>query len=137
MADSDDKQIARALMGLIDTMAENKVKERQWDGERIAQRAELLTTLCERYQEYYVFKPGDIVRWKADMKNKKRPAYHEPAVVVEVLYDPVMDLKDSGSAYFREKLDLVLGLVDDDGDFILFHFDSRRFEPLPTPPDDL
>ena len=37
---------------------------------------------------------------------------------------------DSGSPYFREPLDIVLGFVDGDGDFITYHFDSRRFAPV-------
>jgi len=37
---------------------------------------------------------------------------------------------DSGSPYFREPLDIVLGFLNGDGDFITYHFDSRRFAPV-------
>ncbi|TVQ85703.1 MAG: hypothetical protein EA400_14890 [Chromatiaceae bacterium] len=62
------------------------------------------------------------------------PLPGEPAVVVSVLESPVPDNEqESGSTYFREPLDLVLGVIWDKephrGDFVLFHFDSRRFLP--------
>ena len=37
---------------------------------------------------------------------------------------------DASTPYYREPLDVVLGLTDEDGDFLCFHFDSRRFEPF-------
>ena len=81
------------------------------------------------YQKHHNFQPGQIVRWKAGMKNKKRPAYGEPAIVVEALTSPVFDPEqEAGSAYFREPLDIILGVIDVDGDFSLWHFDSKRFE---------
>ena len=77
------------------------------------------------------FAPGQIVAWKPGMQNKKHPAYEEPAIVVDVLDPPVLDpcLK-TGSAYFREPLDLVLGFLGEDGDFRLIHCDGRRFMPF-------
>ena len=71
------------------------------------------------------------MKWKRDLKNRRRPAYDEPVIVIEVLRTPVFDERgESSSPYFREPLDVVLGLVDEDGDFICYHFDSRRFEPF-------
>jgi hypothetical protein len=83
------------------------------------------------FDKAYDFKPGDLVVWKRGLKNKLRPALDEPAIVVQILQQPLRDegKSDSGTAYFNEPLDLVLGMVDDDGDFILFHYDRRRFEP--------
>lgn len=80
------------------------------------------------------FRPGDLVCWKPGLRNRRVPRPGRPAVVVEVLADPVLDGgKDSGDAYFREPLDIVLGLFIDQGrhrgDFITWHFDSRRFQP--------
>ena len=73
------------------------------------------------------FKPGDIVDWKFGMKNKKSTG---PFVVVEVLEVPITDHNenDSGSPYFREPLDLVLGRFIGEGEFITFYYDSRRME---------
>lgn len=74
------------------------------------------------------FKPGDLVTWKLGLKNKRRPSDSEFAVVVEVLPGPVFDSNKGASlAYFREPLDIRLGLLDEDGDFTVYHFDSRRF----------
>lgn len=89
-----------------------------------------LRELYSRFAETYDFHLGDLVQWKDGLKNKRLPAYRQPAIVVETLDVPVRDPKDAGSAYFREPLDFVLGVVDTDGDFLLFHFDKRRFEPF-------
>jgi hypothetical protein len=80
------------------------------------------------------FKPGDLVSWKPGLSNRRMPRYGRPAIVVEVLHEPVLDdAKDSGDAYFREPLDIVLGVFIEQGrhrgDFITWHFDSRRFQP--------
>lgn len=80
------------------------------------------------------FAPGDLVAWKPGLKNRRVPRYGTPAVVVEVLETPVFDNEtDSGSTYFREPLDLVLGMIWESGpgrgDFVTFHVDSRRFQP--------
>jgi hypothetical protein len=91
--------------------------------------------MCERFLRRHEFKPGQLVCWKAELKNRKYPAYGECGVVVSVLPVPVMDsAADSGSPYFREPLDIVLGFVGGDGDFITYHFDSRRFAPVAERP---
>eukprot|EP00727_Mastigamoeba_balamuthi_P010807 m51a1_g6349 hypothetical protein (242) ;mRNA; r:79196-80218 len=78
------------------------------------------------------FEVGDAVRWKPGMQNKRRPRIDEPAAVAEVLPEPVFDeSKDAGGQYFREPLDIKIAILDDDGEFIVYHFDSRRFEPAP------
>ncbi|NJO18620.1 MAG: hypothetical protein HC877_23705 [Thioploca sp.] len=85
------------------------------------------------FDKVYDFKPGDLVIWKKGLKNRARPALNEPAIVVAVLEKPLIDnTKEVGSTYFNEPLDLVLGLLDEDGDFITFHYDHRRFEPYQT-----
>ena len=79
------------------------------------------------------FKPGDLVQWKRNMKNKRRPEYGTPMIVIEVLKEPLYDAeRDSGSAYFKEPLTVKAGSLDNDGDFIVFHYDGRRFEPYGT-----
>jgi hypothetical protein len=73
--------------------------------------------------------PGALVQWKPGMKNRQTPEYGMPVVVVDILTEPFLDTKfDSGSIYFREPLDIVLGFIDEDGEFSAFHYDSRRFE---------
>lgn len=75
------------------------------------------------------FAPGDLVEWKPGCKNKRMPPEGIPAIVVEVIDPPIRDTEEqnAGSAYFREPLDLACGWIDSDGDFMVFHFDSRRF----------
>jgi hypothetical protein len=76
------------------------------------------------------FKPGQIVRWKTGLQNKRLPRVGDPAIVMSLENPPLRDPeKSAGSAYFNEPLDVALGLVDSDGDFVTFLFDSRRFEP--------
>lgn len=88
---------------------------------------------CERFNARQAFAPGDLVTWKQGMRNRKLPAHGEPAVVLEVLATPVLaDEQESGSTYFREPFDIVLGLFVDEGpcrgQLLAWHFDSRRFE---------
>jgi len=80
------------------------------------------------FMEPSCFQPGDLVHWKAGMKNKRLPELEQLAVVVEVLPVPIYDEDKGGSGrYFMEPLDIKLGMVDEDGDFVIFHYDSRRF----------
>jgi hypothetical protein len=75
------------------------------------------------------FEHGQVVTWKPGLKNKKYPKEGQPAVVIKQLPAPIIQgERDSGSPYFQEPLDLVLGVLDDDGDLMVFHYDKRRFE---------
>ena len=81
------------------------------------------------------FKAGDIVCWKPGLQNRLRPADGEPAIVVEVLKKPRYDeQKNAGTSNYFEPLDLILGLIDEDKDFMVFHFDSRRFQHFESEP---
>ena len=93
---------------------------------------EMLKARLDRLSKKYTFHKGDVVRWKTGLKNKKRPAENEPAIVVEVLVSALSDPseKSAGSPYFREPLDIMLGVIDEDGHFLTFYYDSRRFEPF-------
>lgn len=87
----------------------------------------------EQLNAHHRFKPGDLVRWKPGFQNRLYPRIDKIAVVLEVLPEPIFDSeKDSACTYFREPLDVVLGLFLDSGphrgDFLSWHFDSRRFE---------
>lgn len=90
-----------------------------------------LRKIADLYDTKHTFTKGDIVEWKPGLKNKRRPKYGDPVVVVEVLDEPISD-KDarSDSAYFMEKLDIRLGSIDEDGDFVTYLYDSRRFMPF-------
>lgn len=100
-------------------------------------RGDIAAALRTRYRLFsqtHRFAPGDLVTWKPGLKNRRIPRYGQPAVVVALLEPPGLDQEEeSGSTYFREPLDLVLGVVWDRdpgrGEFVTFHFDSRRFQP--------
>ena len=75
-------------------------------------------------------RPGMLAMWKPGLKNRRFPTYGQPAIVVERLSAPILDHEtESGMTYYREPLDLLLGILHRDGDFLVYHFDSRRFQP--------
>jgi hypothetical protein len=85
------------------------------------------------YNEFHgvnEFKKGQFVKWKKGLKNKKFPAEEQPAIVIEILDEPIYGDFDSGTPYFREPLDLALGFIGPRNDFVIFHYDKRRFEPF-------
>jgi hypothetical protein len=73
------------------------------------------------------FQPGDLVKWKPFLKNRRFPDYDRPAVVVELNPGRVWPIDEVGSARFQEPADLSLGIIDGDGDFEVYHYDGRRF----------
>ena len=92
------------------------------------EKVEKLKAAQAIYAEKNEFSPGQIVTWKDGMTNRKTDG---PFVVVEVINPPLRDQgRETGSAYYRENLDIVLGSFDRDGDFIFYHYDSARMRPL-------
>ncbi len=91
----------------------------------------MLKELARRLDEHHAFAKGEIVVWKAGLRNKARPDYGEPAIVTGVYPSPIYDQAEvtSASPYFREPLSLVIGVFYDD-DLVEFRVDGRRFEPL-------
>jgi hypothetical protein len=80
------------------------------------------------------FRIGDLVKWKDRLKNKRVPGYDEPVVVVNVLEQPLLDeAEKSDSAYFREPLDMQIGFLDDDREFVMYFVDSQRFTKFDSP----
>jgi hypothetical protein len=93
-----------------------------------------LVARCRDFNARHRFAVGDLVTWKPGLQNRRLPRPGQPAVVVSVLDPPVVDgEQESGSTYFNEPLDLVLGLFVDSGPargaLLTWHFDSRRFCP--------
>jgi hypothetical protein len=99
-----------------------------------AEHIRRLTELAQTMDTPHTFRKGQLVRWKMGLKNRKMPAYNEPAIVREVMAAPVFDACESarcaGSPDFGEPLTLVLAIIDPDGYFVEFRFDGRRFEPI-------
>jgi len=123
--DSDRADLGQALI----TQALEAAKPPTPEDE--AALAEELPKRVRLLSEKHEFDAGMLVEWKPGLKNRRRPAYGAPAVVVEVLTEPVLSTSDeSGSSYFREPLDLIAGIIDSEGDFIWFYYDKRRFQPF-------
>ncbi len=98
--------------------------------EKILNPEETTLKLKECFEFFKIennFAEGQLVGWKKGLKNRKYPRYGEPAIVVELLATPIFsDETESGSPYFREPLDLILGVMVND-DFEIFYYDKRRF----------
>jgi hypothetical protein len=89
----------------------------------------LLKSACKNYLRKESFEVGQFVKWKANLNNRKLPHKNQPAIVIAILDEPVISTDDeSGSPYFLETLDIILGIIVDDGSFLTFYYDSRRFE---------
>ncbi len=105
-------------------------------GNPAADYADRLRELSKSMDRRHELRPGQFVRWKPGLRNRLRPEYNQPAIVRAILPAPVFDTselgRDGGSAGFNEPLDLVLGLIVENGDFVEFHYDRRRFEPAET-----
>ncbi|HEY5297774.1 MAG TPA: hypothetical protein VIK59_07600 [Verrucomicrobiae bacterium] len=110
-----------------------RTNARTYTPEEIAVLKRNLIRAFESLLTKYPFKPGQLVRWKEGLKNKRLPERNAPAIVWETLLNPIFDNSKTvvaGSLYFKEPLDIVLGVMDED-EFVLFHYDSRRLEPIP------
>lgn len=126
-----------ALRHLLEVAAQRELRpaeaEQLVDALSTPADPETLRSLHARYLERDRFAVGDIVRWKAGLRNKQLPEYETPAVVVEVLDEPIVDsLHGPETPYFRERLDIALGVLDPEDDLVVFHYDSARFERFPS-----
>jgi hypothetical protein len=75
------------------------------------------------------FQLGQLVQWKENLQNRILPEEGQPAIVLKMLDEPIIqDNKEPGSPYFREPLDIVLGVLDSKNRFITLYYDSSRFE---------
>lgn len=119
-----DDAKAKALLSLITKSKKKKALN----------TPEALLAAAATFHTRHQFKPNQLVMWKKGMKNRRSPGYGEPAIVIEVLATPLLNPGDeSGTPYFREPLDIIIGSLDADGDLLCFHYDSRRFEPYLEP----
>lgn len=88
-----------------------------------------LRDCCQKLLTLNTFKVGDLVTWKTGLKNRKYPKKYQPAIVVAVLDTSITNIEDnSGSPYFREPLDVVLGVLSEEGVFNTYYYDKRRFK---------
>lgn len=135
------KQIAKKFSNLNESESKELIKslihdallENATGNLTIKEKLQLLKNCKKAINTTHKFKIGDIVKWKPNLKNRAMPEYEEPMIVLELLKDPIFDNQDGpGSTYFNEPLDIVLGIIADDDEFISFYFDSRRVQPFDT-----
>ncbi|MCF6205693.1 MAG: hypothetical protein L3J47_02195 [Sulfurovum sp.] len=120
----DDTDLYKQL--LLKKIFENDNEEdTYYDENDLIERANL-------YLNKNIFKVGDKVKWKPKLKNRKYPKYDQIAIIIEVLDKPVYDEEktNSGSPYFKEPLDIRLAILDNQGDFEIYYYDSNRFQKL-------
>lgn len=136
-----DKQISKQLSSLNESESKELIKslihsalsENEGEQLTIKEKLQRLKDCKEAINIKHNFKVGDIVKWKPNLKNRSMPEYGDPLIVLEILENPLFDNEQGpGSTYFNEPLDIVLGLIADEGEFISFYFDSRRVEPFKT-----
>lgn len=115
---------------LIEALKERQEKVENRKIEDIDSYIKSLQKRTNLFLQEHDLKKRDVVIWKEGLKNKVRPAYGEPCTVLDILHNPIFDNdKNSGSPYFNEPLDLVLGIIDEENDFLILHCDKRRFQP--------
>ncbi|AEG00661.1 hypothetical protein [Methylomonas methanica] len=118
--DEDDQDVGELLAALLESKKSNPTAT-----------TDMLREKFSLYKAAHQFKEGDIVKWKPGLKDRKIPHEGDPAIVVRVLDEPVFDVTaEPGTPYFREPYDIVLGVIQVDGQFITYHYNSQRFEPF-------
>ena len=116
--------IVEILKNLREKNADTE-EDKNYGEEHITQ----LKSACEDFLRKESFEVGQIVKWKENLKNRKLPHKNQPAIVIAILDEPIISTdNESGSPYFLETLDIILGIIVDDGTFLTFYYDSRRFE---------
>jgi len=129
-------EVEEKLRDLLQSLQKEREKASEKDHDKPAvseKDAKAIRTISDRFKAYEntsSFRVGDIVKWKAGMRNRRFPAQDEIAIVTKVYPAPIYDenSKDSGSPQFHDPMSVVLGVIDDDGDFVEFHYDGNRFE---------
>ncbi len=116
--------MAELLRNLSDHASKNEEDQSYGESHLIE-----LKEAYDRFLKKEDFQVGQIVKWKKNLKNKDLPRKNQPAIVVRVLAEPLVSTdEESGSPYFLEKLDIILGVMSKDGTFLTFYYDSSRFE---------
>ncbi len=122
--------LQRALVGAM--LHEALDDEEGYDEAMAAEDLKVLKRLSDLYLAEDNVEAGDLVVWKPGLKNRRLPRMGQPAVVLHRYPPgeaPFDDEENSGAPGFRERLDLVLGVVRA-GEMLVYHFDSRRFALL-------
>ena len=133
----DEKQLMKIMADMSSVIKKEGTVEIPFDlsfsEENISNPKETALKLKECFKLFKVennFKEGQLVSWKKGLKNRNLPRYDEPALVIKVLDEPIFsDETESGSLYFREPLDMILGVIINQ-EFQIFYYDKRRLKPF-------
>jgi len=139
MSEVEDKlrdllqSLERERKGKAEKAGENQLSEKEMKAVRV------ISDRFKSYDEHSPMNVGDLVKWKKGMRNRRFPSADGVAIVTKVYPSPIYDqaAKDSGSPQFHDPMSIVLGVIDEDGDFVEFHYDGNRFErasPSDVPP---
>ncbi|VXB34106.1 hypothetical protein [Aeromicrobium sp. 9AM] len=96
--------------------------------EDFARRTEYPSRLAEAFGSYSAlqkFQPGQLIQWKPLMKNRPMPAYGAPIVLIEYLSEP--QAVDGDGDPLEEPRDIRIGLLNGDGNFAVYTYNSARF----------
>ncbi len=121
------------LLTLLESLSREQVKDAEPISDQVYDEAYIikLRGFYEAMLTMNNFSKGQLVKWKLGLKNRNLPLESQPAIVWEVLDKPIIQENvSSGTPYFREPLDMALALLDKYGDLVVFHYDSKRFEPF-------
>lgn len=122
----EDEDKLAILRELIDNAYHDKTTKPKLSPDMVR---DILEERMNAYFKEYSFKIGDCVKWKEGLKNKTIPEYGQPCIVMDIVNPPLFDKESSsGSPYFNEELDIKVGIVDEDDDFMIFYLDSKRLE---------
>lgn len=86
-------------------------------------------SFASTYLRKHEFEPGQAVQWKPEMRDRNLPRYGQPAVVLEVLREPVVCRDDPTRNIAPDQYDLILAIMCPDGFVFTVMADSRRYEP--------
>ena len=115
---------------LLKVLLKNALEENKKESIDNPQKILILKELRDSYEKKYDFNVGDIIKWKNKLKNRKLPEYDEPIIILEILDEPIFNVKEQiGSTYFNEKIDIKVGVIKDNS-LLTFCFESARFEPF-------
>lgn len=125
-ADEERKEPAEATWFRL-FQQEDREREKKYEkySRRLSEYANDLRQAHAEYSAVEEFRVGDLVQWKLLLKNRQYPHHGKPAIVVEVLDDPITRGKDGER--LSEPEDIILGFLDGDQDFMVFPFAKRRF----------
>lgn len=90
-----------------------------------------LLELADRFMQKHEYREGDVVKWKPGLQMMSLPAVNQPAVVLELLDEPVIDHEaELGDPARSIRCDMMIGFMVDDQRMVTTLADSRRFDPF-------